>query len=563
MSKKRVPAGSAEDLQRKQRKKAAFQKIEKFLQEGYNLNQSTLLVAENDKKKADALRKAFARSKMPKVKKKKKTLFSQVEERHILAILFAFSMASKPLTATQLGALVSNMMDMPEDWNSQSWAYNFRTRHKDEIQAAKLRGLDRKRQGKNLFDDVVTFLDGFGGFMREKGLSSQNFVNADEFRITFTGNANKDQRLIRRHMVCKGIVENGMGRAASFLPFIGADGHVYLTLFVLAASLDDEGNAFADLGVRKYGGEGRNKHPVFYSVTKSGYVSQSLWDSAVQQFQKEWYIRNPGVKPTLLLDNLNIHRNEDSLQWLKDHDVEVVFLPPYTTHVLQPFDNTIFQVLKVCALSYYNFHSIATDMTQAELLLQAVQENEKKITGKVARKAFSETGFHPYDRAKILSNAKKAFLPKKEKPTEPSVVDSKIVDAFQKVVTSTFSNPSKKTRGVKLKAHEFTSGASLLQKYQDKANAKELQAAQKAESKRKQAEERAALIEQRKAEKEAQRILRKCKGPHKDGEKAPVRSLKAKNSTWYVCGSCEVFCLCKKCLKGNPNLKSEHNEICQ
>lgn len=82
------------------------------------------------------------------------------------------------------------------------------------------------------------------------------------------------------------------------------------------------------------------------AMSESGYINEDLFLVWLQHFQKH---RSPG-RCLLLLDGHISHQSLQSLEYCVEHQIELLCLPPHTTHVLQPLDRTVFKPLK----TYYH-----------------------------------------------------------------------------------------------------------------------------------------------------------------------------------------------------------------
>jgi hypothetical protein len=87
------------------------------------------------------------------------------------------------------------------------------------------------------------------------------------------------------------------------------------------------------------------------AITDSGYINEDIFLEWLQHFQKH---RSPG-KCLLVLDGHGSHSSLNCLDYCRDNGIEMLCLPPHTTHVLQPLDRTVFKPIK----TYY--HQAATN----------------------------------------------------------------------------------------------------------------------------------------------------------------------------------------------------------
>ena len=128
---------------------------------------------------------------------------------------------------------------------------------------------------------------------------------------------------------------------------------------------------------------------------------------------ESWNKHRPGLDAIVYCDNLAVHRQPTHLQWAKDHHVNFNFLPPHTSHFLQPLDDLLFAVYK----SQLNL--LARRLNSA-LSMKADDEDElsnamlsaahhiaisKAFSKKRIIKSFDNTGIFPFNKEKILARA--------------------------------------------------------------------------------------------------------------------------------------------------------------
>ncbi|KAJ4449181.1 hypothetical protein ANN_00577 [Periplaneta americana] len=75
----------------------------------------------------------------------------------------------------------------------------------------------------------------------------------------------------------------------------------------------------------------------------SGYINEDLFISCLNHFTKF----KPDDKILITLDNHGSHTSVRALDYCKKNNIELLGLPPHTTHVLQPLNRTLFISLKI------------------------------------------------------------------------------------------------------------------------------------------------------------------------------------------------------------------------
>ena len=534
-------------------------KMRKLIEEDMSVLQAAKELFQSIELSPSAIRNRFIRYEKSPEKRDERQLFTDEQENYFVLLLEAFACSDAP----HFAAFVKDTYKKDQMWNGVSWANKFLSRYDFVLKHGTIRCLEAKRTGEHLYNSVVKFANDFEQYMLRHKLNVKNLVNADEFRVTERGEIKNMKRITSTYVKSSGFKTKGMGKGASYLPFIQANGTIIMSLYVVPAKPD--ANGMAEMPVQLKGEDGKPlvEHPVMFATTPSGYVSKELWIQAVEKFTQLWYKDHPGVEPCLLVDGLHIHKNLSALRQAKDSKLHILYLPPHTTHVLQPCDSTIFQVLKSCTLQWYNLNSLNTNQNQGELLLQACQNSECKVTEEVVQKAFSNTGFYPYDREKILINAKSTFSTKVCPKKERNERDKKTVAMLREAIDRRLKTPDKVVTRKRVKSNHMMSGAEVLAA----AEAKEYEEAKRVRDRElaaaKRVLERAAAAEAKKAEKEARQKIAGCKGTsHADG-KVPTRRKQPENSKWYTCMSCKVFTICTTCVGKDRELIRKHEEKCK
>ncbi len=109
---------------------------------------------------------------------------------------------------------------------------------------------------------------------------------------------------------------------------------------------------------------------MYYCFTESGYLQSDIWSKVLAKFSSIWQQRHGDLVSTLLLDNLAIHRTFEPLLDALSKSVRVQFLPPNTSHFLQPLDDKVFAIYK----------SVLAQLAQR--LAAALRSNGEKATAR-------------------------------------------------------------------------------------------------------------------------------------------------------------------------------------
>ncbi|XP_069685882.1 uncharacterized protein [Periplaneta americana] len=138
-------------------------------------------------------------------------------------------------------------------------------------------------------------------------------------------------------------------------------------------------------------------------MTESGWVNEEAFGKWLKHFNKH---RTPG-KVILILDGHHSHTSFATADLCEKYGIEVLLLPPHTTHALQPLDVCIFKPLK----SYYNSHGTSWQHSNPNRAISKLSFGSifKKAWDSAATvgngvKGFEVTGIYPLNRTAIASH---------------------------------------------------------------------------------------------------------------------------------------------------------------
>jgi hypothetical protein len=142
-------------------------------------------------------------------------------------------------------------------------------------------------------------------------------------------------------------------------------------------------------------------------MTESGCSNEDVFLEWLQHFQKH---RTSG-KCLLILDGHMSHCSLKALHYCRQHHIEMLCLPPHTTHALQPLDRTVYKPLNSYyhqeATAYMHNHPQASiNKSNFERLFSAAWSKSATVGNAV--KGFRCTGLYPYN-PNAISDRK--FLP--------------------------------------------------------------------------------------------------------------------------------------------------------
>lgn len=344
---------------------------------------------------------------VPKIRKSigHPTILSREQENDLVERLKGLSsrgFGHSSLSVRRAVYQYAKLNNISNPWNEETqmagkdWFMNFMARHKQSISLRKPEGLSKARAMGLNKEHVDKFYEILKRITIDQDLttSPQSIYNVDESGFPMN---NRPMKVVsergKREVVSITNLERGENVTA--VVCCSASG-VYIPPFII----------FKGKRMRE---EYRLGMPPGTQVTMSdsGYINDDLFLVWLKHFEKH---RSPG-RCLLLLDGHISHHSLQCLEYCAQHEIELLCLPPHTTHVLQPLDRTVFKPLK----TYYHHetnsfvHSNPT-ASITKFVFGGIFNSawRKGATVGNAVKGFECTGIYPFNSDKISTEK---FLP--------------------------------------------------------------------------------------------------------------------------------------------------------
>jgi DDE superfamily endonuclease/helix-turn-helix, Psq domain/Tc5 transposase DNA-binding domain len=143
-----------------------------------------------------------------------------------------------------------------------------------------------------------------------------------------------------------------------------------------------------------------------FTVTENGWTTD---DTAVEWLQKIFIPQttpnDPSEARLLVLDGHGSHETIEFMWECFAHNIQLLFLPPHTSHVLQPLDLAVFSSLKTSYRKQVGFLSLLTDSTpigKRNFLRCYYKARLDALTARNIRSGWQATGLWPINIAKPL-----------------------------------------------------------------------------------------------------------------------------------------------------------------
>ena len=234
-------------------------------------------------------------------------------------------------------------------------------------------------------------------------------VNYDECRVCYSS----DGQLV---MQWKGKERSNLQGTksetlCSFLPFVGMDGTVIMSVYILKGKPNDSEDEILARVVLPNEREGkRGSWPRFYAFTETGYINEEVFEKVMHKFIELWKLQHPGLHVYVFGDQLWSHINVSLIKYGIQNGVYLWFFVSNASHFMQPLDSTPNVEFKKNVGSYCGdavFENLVANADLRSALFAAVYKAERdSYTRAVIKDGFLKTGIFPWDADKIRENAR-------------------------------------------------------------------------------------------------------------------------------------------------------------
>ncbi|XP_064090899.1 uncharacterized protein LOC135204674 [Macrobrachium nipponense] len=203
-------------------------------------------------------------------------------------------------------------------------------------------------------NNIFTFFQNLEGFLVAEGLKANEFLSPDNASQVFTCNKTgiviSAQDGASKVWDKKGTVASckvsGMGKPLmTVLCCASADGSLMRPFIVNKGKTPTEYVKHQDLEADSY----------HRGCSDSGLMTADLFhDWLGNIFENELVKKNIRRPVLLILDGFLSHLNLETLRFARDKKILIYYLPPYSSHVMQPLDVSVFKPLKAEYRRVYN-----------------------------------------------------------------------------------------------------------------------------------------------------------------------------------------------------------------
>lgn len=532
----------------------AFDEISKLVDGGASKLQACTKVGEPLNLTGEAMRARYRRYLEHGKRIHGNMIFDAKQEETIVGLLQGFDLLNRPLCKLDALKLAKSMHKDDPDWDPTSWYESFIDRHRHRLSPSAVQGLKAERCSSDVEMHLKNFVEFFPGWLKDKAIPLKLLLNMDETRVALKGSQHRKKRIVSRGSSTKSAIEGTKTKCASYIPVHSACGEMIISFFVLPTSKKGTSTFYLKTVTLK----DRNQHPTFYGFSETGYVTKELWKDMLQKLKARIQVLYPGLTCGLLLDQLNIHMDEECLKLCLENDIHVAFFPAHSSHIIQPADNVFFQLFKKLLYGNLETKLLVTRPSERDIgaeLVAIAQEIEKKLTSEVILASWRNVGLQPFNGRLIMERAKKSNG--KATISGPQDTDALALgrQAAIEVINQALDRNGQKKVQVKAQMGKCFDGEEVLKLAIAKRNHKEFQETLKEDKRKKRLEDQEA----RKKAREEKKLISRCRGNFHDNENRPLWRGK---KSWRWCEICMEFALCEECWESSQKLMDEHEASC-
>jgi hypothetical protein len=266
------------------------------------------------------------------------------------------------------------------------WLQRFLRRH-PEYNCRRQRAMDIDRK-KCLNKQIAReWFDSYKETIAKYGITADDIWNFDE--TGFNIGVGRDQWIITREpkrQITGGFNTNR--EYATAIEAVSATGSTIAPVVILSAKL---------LLLRWFEIVGDER----IAVTETGYLNNVLALQWIQLFNKLTKDSVKGTHRMLLCDQFGSHLTYEFVKYCEDHNIILFFLPPHSSHLLQPLDVGVFSAYKHWHSEWVYDATVAgyEKITKDDFLSAIAQIRQKTFKPSTIKLGFRLTGLWPINPA--------------------------------------------------------------------------------------------------------------------------------------------------------------------
>ena len=281
----------------------------------------------------------------------------------------------------------------------KSWLDRFRPRH-PEIQGAWARKIEGVRYKAMNFNAIKTWFDAVTELCVQHGYAPDHIYNMDESGFA-VGDSQSSRALVNIREKSSWKVISGRQEWITAIECISASGRAVPPLVIFKAKHINTAwiptCALPDWR---------------FSTSNSGWTSDShAYELLTTIFEPSTRPADPTLRRLLIMDGHGSHITASVIAYCMEHTIDLLILPPHTSHVLQPLDVSVFSPLKraLAAETDKASHLDSGRIRRVEWTEMYIRARETALTSSNILSGWRATGLQPLSPIVVLD--KRATTP--------------------------------------------------------------------------------------------------------------------------------------------------------
>jgi len=291
----------------------------------------------------------------------------------------------------------------------KSWLDRFRNRHPEikGVWARQLEGVRHKAMG---IEAIKTWFEAVEELYLQHQYPPERIFNMDESGFA-VGESQSSRVLVNVREQSSWKVVSGRQEWITAIECIGASGVAIPPLIIFKAKHTNTGWIPSTTPPRWR-----------FSTSNSGWTSDShAYEWLTTVFEPETRPDDPSLHRLLIMDGHGSHITANVIAHCMEHAIDLLILPPHTSHVLQPLDVSVFAPLKRALASETDAASRLDPgrVPRVEWTQMYIRAREKAITTANIKSGWKATGLQPLSAITVPDKLKQPTTSRHSEPRTP------------------------------------------------------------------------------------------------------------------------------------------------
>ncbi|CAG7720556.1 unnamed protein product [Allacma fusca] len=268
-----------------------------------------------------------------------KPIFSTEQEEEIISYVNCLANRFYAITRRSLGELAFQLAErnnLPHTFRngtaSEGWINSFLGRHEDILSLRTGTPTSFARVTEFARGPVYRFFDLLEEIVSAKGFTADTIFNMDETGLTVVPSKQPKRIAQKGRRSLPVIVAKERGELCTILCSFSANGKYIPPMFIFPKKAKNINYANAPA-------------ESIHAISDRGWSNSECFVKWLKHFRK-FASDSQGTNVLLLVDNHGSHICYEAVKYCRSHRIELLTLPPHSTHKLQPLDVGLFSPLK-------------------------------------------------------------------------------------------------------------------------------------------------------------------------------------------------------------------------